>query len=78
MGKPVLVMRETTERPEAIEAGAAKLVGTRTERIVEETLRLLQNRDQYAKMANARNPFGDGQAARRIVDILSRHTVKSR
>ena len=78
LGKPVLVMRETTERPEAIEAGAAKLVGTRTERIVEETLRLLQNRDQYAKMANARNPFGDGQAARRIVDILSRHTVKSR
>jgi len=73
LGKPVLVMRETTERPEAIEAGAAKLVGTKTECIVEETLRLLQNHDQYAKMANARNPFGDGQAARQIVDILSCH-----
>ena len=77
MGKPVLIMRESTERPEAIEAGVAKLVGTKLENIVEDTLRLLRDPDQYAQMASARNPFGDGQAAQRIVDILFHHfTVK--
>lgn len=73
LGKPVLVLRETTERPEVIEAGAAELVGTEVERIVEKTLRLLRDPDRYAKMASAQNPFGDGQAARRIVDIIFKY-----
>jgi len=70
LGKPVLVLRNTTERPEAVEAGAAKLVGTDPQRIVVETLRLLQDPSEYSKMANVPNPFGDGRAALRIADIL--------
>ena len=70
LGKPVLVMREKTERPEAIEAGTAKLVGTDSNRIFRETQRLLDNADEYNKMARAVNPFGDGKAAERIVQIL--------
>lgn len=70
LGKPVLVMRHTTERPEAIEAGTARLVGTDTTRIVEEAERLLHDPAAYAEMATAISPFGDGHAARRIVDIL--------
>ena len=70
LGKPVLVMREKTERPEAIEAGTARLVGTDSERIFTETQRLLDNADEYHKMARAINPFGDGKAAERIVQIL--------
>lgn len=66
LGKPVLVMRNRTERPEAIEAGTAKLVGTQKERIVRETLRLLTQPTEYARMANAKNPFGEGKAAKRI------------
>lgn len=69
--KPVLVLRECTERPEAIEAGAAKLVGTDPTRIVEETLHLLRDGDAYRRMASAPNPFGDGHAAERIVKILT-------
>jgi UDP-N-acetylglucosamine 2-epimerase len=65
-------MRKTTERPEAIEAGTAKLVGTDSEAIVNETLRLLGDCDAYARMANASNPFGDGHAAERIVATLLR------
>lgn len=68
--KPVLVLRETTERPEAIEVGAAKLVGTDPMRIVKEVLRLLRNPEEYNRMAHAGNPFGDGHAAQRIVEIL--------
>lgn len=71
MGKPVLVMREVTERPEAVEAGTAKLVGTRREDIVRETLRLLDHADEYHKMANMKNPYGDGKASERIIQILS-------
>ncbi len=67
LGKPVLVMRDTTERQEAIEAGTACLVGTARERIVEGTLRLLDDPAAYRAMANAANPFGDGKAAERIV-----------
>ena len=67
LGKPVLVMRETTERQEAIEAGTACLVGTSRELIVQETLRLLDNSTAYHTMTGARNPFGDGKAAERIV-----------
>jgi UDP-N-acetylglucosamine 2-epimerase len=70
LGKPVLVMRRATERPEAVSAGTAKLVGTDTRRIVEATEELLHNPETYAAMANATSPFGDGHAAERIVDIL--------
>ncbi|MGH3366072.1 MAG: UDP-N-acetylglucosamine 2-epimerase, partial [Nocardioidaceae bacterium] len=71
LGKPVLVMRDNTERPEAIEAGTARLVGTKEESIVEETRRLLHDRQAYAEMANAVNPYGDGNAARRSADAIT-------
>ncbi len=70
LGKPTLVMRETTERLEAIEAGTARLVGTSEERIVEWCERLLEDRSEYERMATAGSPFGDGKASRRIVDVL--------
>lgn len=70
LGKPVLVMREVTERPEAIEAGTAILVGHDPERIVAEVNRLLDDPAAYASMARAANPFGDGHAAERIVEAL--------
>ena len=70
LGKPVLVMRDTTERPEAVEAGTARLVGTGRERIVEETERPLKSNEHYQRMANVQSPFGDGRAAERIVGIL--------
>ena len=73
LGKPVLVLRETTERPEAIAAGTAKLVGTNTEQIVETASRLLCDRDAYQAMANAINPFGDGHAAERILQIVENY-----
>lgn len=70
LGKPTLVMRETTERPEAIEAGTARLVGTAEASIVEWCERLLEDRSEYERMAKAGSPFGDGKASRRIVDVL--------
>jgi UDP-N-acetylglucosamine 2-epimerase len=70
LGKPALVMRDNTERPEAVEAGTAKLVGTVESTIVAETELLLRDPHAYQKMAKAGSPFGDGQAAGRIVDIL--------
>lgn len=72
LGKPVLVMRETTERPEGVAAGTARLVGTDADTIVAETERLLDDADAYAAMARAHNPFGDGRSASRIVDLLVR------
>ncbi len=69
-GKPVLVMRDTTERPEAIEAGTARLVGTDKETIVKAVADLLTDQDAYNTMAHAANPFGDGHAAQRIADYL--------
>lgn len=69
-GIPVLVMRETTERPEGIDAGILKLVGTETSRIVDEATRLLDDASAYASMAKAANPYGDGRAAERIVEAL--------
>ncbi|WP_288235943.1 non-hydrolyzing UDP-N-acetylglucosamine 2-epimerase [uncultured Prochlorococcus sp.] len=66
-GKPLLVLRETTERKEAIEAGVAKLVGTDTSKIVEETLLLLNNKNEYEKMSKVKNPFGDGYSSERII-----------
>ncbi len=70
LGKPVLVLRDTTERPEGIKAGTLKLVGTDEEVIYEETKKLLTNIDEYEKMSKASNPYGDGHASERIVDAI--------
>jgi len=74
LGKPVLVMRETTERPEGLAAGTARLVGTDKKRIVSEIFNLLDDKAAYEAMARAHNPFGDGHAARRIVELLAHET----
>lgn len=74
LGKPTLVMRNTTERPEAISAGNALLVGTDRERIVSEAERLLRDEEAYRSMANRQHPFGDGYAAKRITDILASYS----
>ncbi|EGD57240.1 UDP-N-acetylglucosamine 2-epimerase [Novosphingobium nitrogenifigens DSM 19370] len=71
LGKPVLVMRETTERPEGVEAGTALLVGTDPARIVTEIFTLLDDKSAYSRMAKAHNPFGDGKAAPRIVELVA-------
>ena len=71
LGKPVLVMRDTTERPEGVVAGTAKLVGTAEERIVSEVFTLLDDERAYAAMARAHNPFGDGRASERIAEIIA-------
>lgn len=71
LGKPVLVMRDTTERPEAVDAGTVRLVGTSSRRIVEEVSCLLDNQDVYESMSRAHNPYGDGQASARIAAIIS-------
>jgi len=72
LGKPVLVLRDTTERPEALEAGTVKLVGTNREIIVKEAQSLLDNYSVYEKMSEAHNPYGDGNASRRIVEFIKR------
>jgi len=72
LGKPVLVMRDTTERPEGIKAGTLKLVGTDEEVIYSEFKKLLENEEEYKKMSHASNPYGDGFACKRIADILER------
>lgn len=72
LGKPVLVMRTTTERPEAVDAGTVILVGTEKERIVRETLKLLDDETQYAKMSKLHNPYGDGKACKRIVEFIEK------
>ena len=72
LGKPVLVMRDVTERPEAVDAGTVKLVGTDTQAIVAESGRLLDDADAYKTMSQAHNPYGDGKASERIVKELSR------
>jgi UDP-N-acetylglucosamine 2-epimerase (non-hydrolysing) len=74
LGKPVLVMRETTERPEAVNAGTVRLVGTDRKAIVDEALLLLDDRDAYERMSRAHNPYGDGRAAGRIVQTLQSHS----
>jgi UDP-N-acetylglucosamine 2-epimerase len=71
LNKPVLVLRDTSERPEAVAAGAARVVGTRREAVVEAASRLLSDEAEYRRMASAPNPYGDGRAAERIVDFLS-------
>lgn len=70
LGKPVLVTRDTTERPEAVAAGTARLVGTEYESIVEQASLLLHNRQAYEEMSKASNPFGDGHASERIIEVL--------
>jgi UDP-N-acetylglucosamine 2-epimerase (non-hydrolysing) len=71
LGKPVLVMRDTTERPEAVDAGTVKLVGTDKYRIVDEVSRLLNDIDYYLVVSKAHNPYGDGNATERIIKHLS-------
>lgn len=70
LGKPVLVMRDTTERPEAVDAGTVKLVGTDTQRILEEAVTLLDDQQAYDSMSRAHNPYGDGKASQRILDAI--------
>ncbi|WP_349256654.1 non-hydrolyzing UDP-N-acetylglucosamine 2-epimerase [Bosea sp. (in: a-proteobacteria)] len=72
LGKPVLVLRDSTERPEAVEAGTARLVGTEVDAIVSACRQLLTDPEAYRAMAQARNPFGDGHASERILDVLAR------
>ena len=72
MGKPVLVLRNVTERPEGVEAGTLKLVGTEKETIIELTRELLDSSEAYSKMAKAINPFGDGKASERVVRVLTK------
>ena len=74
LGKPVLVMRDTTERPEAVDAGTARLVGTNPELVVRETNRLLSDNAFYSSMSRAHNPYGDGKASLRILQILKKET----
>ncbi|MCB9210974.1 MAG: UDP-N-acetylglucosamine 2-epimerase (non-hydrolyzing) [Ignavibacteriales bacterium] len=76
LGKPVLVMRENTERPEAVTAGTVKLVGTEKHTIINEVSKLIDSKEEYNKMANAVNPYGDGLASKRIVDILKNYFNK--
>ena len=73
LGKPVLVMRDTTERPEGIKAGTLKLVGTEEENIYKNIKKLLEDKDEYEKMSKASNPYGDGYACKRIADILEKN-----
>ena len=70
LGKPVLVMRDTTERPEALDSGTVHLVGTNYDRIMNEVSTLLDSKDEYEKMSKAVNPYGDGQACKRIIEAL--------
>ena len=76
LGKPVLVLRNTTERPEGIDAGTLKLVGTDEDVIYNETLNLLNNKEEYDKMSKASNPYGDGHASERIVDSIINYFMK--
>jgi UDP-N-acetylglucosamine 2-epimerase (non-hydrolysing) len=75
LGKPVLVMRDTTERPEALEAGTVKLVGTNYDKIMEEVSRLLNDNSYYDTMSKAVNPYGDGQGCRRIVETFKGDSI---
>ena len=77
LGKPVLVMRDTTERPEGIEAGTLKLVGTQEQMIYESFTELLDDKAAYETMAHASNPYGDGHACERIADIIEYGSIRS-
>ena len=71
LGKPVLVLRDTTERPEGVEAGTLKLVGTESEKVKKEMEELLDNAAEYQRMSQAKNPYGDGKASERILDAIA-------
>ena len=73
LGKPVLVLRDVTERPEAVEAGTVKLVGTDVDMIINEANKLLKDKEEYGKMSKAINPYGDGKASKRIVDAILKY-----
>ncbi len=73
LGKPVLVLRKETERPEAVAAGTVRLAGVEEEPIFQMASQLLSNRSEYDKMAHAVNPYGDGRACRRIADAIAWH-----
>lgn len=73
LGKPVLVLRDTTERPEAVKAGTVKLIGTERQKVYEETKYLLTDHDEYQRMANTCNPYGDGKASKRIIEAILYH-----
>ena len=70
LGKPVLVLRSNTERQEAIEAGTAKLIGTSIDNIVKETTNLLTNKESYDQMARVKNPYGDGNSSKRVLEAV--------
>jgi UDP-N-acetylglucosamine 2-epimerase (non-hydrolysing) len=76
LGKPVLVMRDTTERPEALDAGTVKLVGTDTVLIIKEAQKLLDDAKEYEKMSKAHNPYGDGKACEKVVEFLMKTSIK--
>ncbi len=78
LGKPVLVLRDTTERPEGIDAGTARLVGTNTKKILDSVCELMDNQFVYSKMSKTLNPYGDGKASEKIVDFLIRTYLKNR
>lgn len=71
LGKPLLVMRDTTERPEALDAGTVLLVGTEKQRIIDEVTMLIEKNERYLMMAKANNPYGDGKACERIIDVFN-------
>ena len=76
LGKPVLVLRETTERPEAVDAGTVEIVGTQSQRIIERTVRLLEDKKEYERMSKTINPYGDGKASKRIIARLLKEAEK--
>lgn len=78
LGKPVLVLRDTTERPEGVEAGTLKLVGTQPEQVHDAMVELLDDQAVYEAMAHAKNPYGDGQASQRILDAIAYHFGQSK
>jgi len=78
LNKPVLILREVTERPEAVRVGSAKLVGTHTKTIVTETIRLLENAKEYDRMTHVLNPFGDGHAAQRIINFIRHKLIENK
>ncbi|QNQ80768.1 non-hydrolyzing UDP-N-acetylglucosamine 2-epimerase [Lactobacillus sp. PV034] len=78
LGKPVLVLRDTTERPEGVKAGTLKLVGTQEDQVKQEMIRLLEDQSAYEEMANAKNPYGDGHAADRIMDAIAYYFAKDK
>lgn len=77
LGKPVLVLRDTTERPEGVEAGTLKLVGTEVDKVRTEMVKLLEDKNAYEEMANAKNPYGDGHASDRIMDAIAYYFDKA-